>query len=251
MKLFQYVRLWQEHLIKSDADYVVCMDSDMLVVRPFNHIFEFLAQYRVDVAFTYYDGKREVPWGSAEELATTKGEGYVRLQGGMLVMRNTWDAMSWFAWWMSLTRTMLDDIKYGGPSGPRWKALHEEFKGPSQAALAFLITQGEIERMKRVDECCSTVRTVELEAIAPGASAMEVRMLGLPARYINDAESTEDGRLPESVHVVHLKGHWWRTVLPEGHENYWAPTRSYEWNREAFELWRRHHSPYAPRRSQE
>ena len=34
---------------------------------------------------------------------------------------------------------------------------------------------------------------------------VSARMLGLPARYLNDAESTMDGDLPPTVHIAHLK----------------------------------------------
>merc|ERR1712046_361738 len=180
--------------------------------------------------------------GTAEELATTKS-GYVRLQGGLLLMRNNIEALQWFATWTMLTRSMMVDIENDGPQKERWLKLHEEFKGPSQAALAFLLTQGEIEGMRSISECCSTVRSIMLEPLLPGAKEdVEVRMMGLPARYLNDAESTEDCSLPASVHMVHLKGHWWRNVLPEGLTHVVVPTRSYEWNREVFDLWRRHYA---------
>jgi len=245
LKLKQYIRIWQEEVFNSEFSFVVCMDSDMLMAKPFGHVFEHLAQRRADVAFTYYDGKREVPWGTADELATTKGKGYVRLQGGMLVMRNNMEALHWFALWTSLTQSMLSDVQAGVGQQERWQALYKEFKGPSQAALAFLLTQGQMELMQSKEECCSSVRTVMLEALQKGGPDVEVRMLGIPARFLNDAESTEDGTLPKSVHVVHLKGHWWRTVLPDGLEHIVVPTRSYEWNREAFELWRLHHKEFA------
>merc|ERR1739848_14903 len=103
LKLRQYVRLWQSRLLAEGFDYIVCMDSDMLVVKRFDYIFEYLAQRRVDVAFTYYDGRREVPWGERDEVAKTKGKGYVRLQGGMLLMMNTYAALRWFTTWLSLT----------------------------------------------------------------------------------------------------------------------------------------------------
>ena len=54
----------------------------------------------MDVAFSYYDGTRSVPWGSNEELARTKKQGYVRLQGGLLIMRNSVNAIQWFASWV-------------------------------------------------------------------------------------------------------------------------------------------------------
>ena len=41
-------------------------------MKDFAHFFEHLEQRRVDVAFSYYDGTRSVPWGSNEELARTK-----------------------------------------------------------------------------------------------------------------------------------------------------------------------------------
>lgn len=240
-KLKQYVRLWQGQLLHQDFDFVVCMDSDMLVSRPFNHVFELLLQQRIDVAFTYYDGEREVPWGTVEEVSRTRKHGYVRLQGGMLLLRNSYEALRWFAQWLSLTESMIHEINDGGPNAQRWADLREEFKGPSQAALAFLLSQGELERMLDVGACCRQPREVALEPMPHEVQLFHVRMWGIPARYLNDAESTEDGSLPETVHVVHLKGHWWRMVLPEAREDIVAPTRSYAWNREAFELWRRHY----------
>jgi len=245
LKLSQYVRIWQEYLLGQPYDFVVCMDSDMLVVRPFEHVFELLMQRRVDVAFTYYDGKREVPWGTATELARTKRYGYVRLQGGMLLMQNRVQALQWFAQWMSLTQSMLHESYDDGPRGERWRDLHEEFKGPSQAALAFLLTRGDVSQMRDIKACCCVVRKVNLELTHSDSGPVQVRMLGLPARYLNDAESSMDGRLPRSVHVAHLKGHWWRTVLPDAHEHISAPTRTYEWNREVFELWRHHYVAFA------
>jgi len=170
------------------------MDSDMLVVRPFGSAFELLAQRRVDVAFTYYDGKREVPWGSAEDVATTKEHGYVRLQGGMLLMRNGIEALQWFAMWSSLTRNMMLDVENGGPQAERWVAMHKEFKGPSQAALAFLLTQGQLEVMRSILTYCSTVRTVMLPPLRPEGEETAVRMLGIPARYLNDPSPLQMGR---------------------------------------------------------
>jgi len=155
-------------------------------------------------------------------------------------MRNNRAAIQWFAVWDSLTVGALHHKEEEGPSGEKWRDLLQEFKGPSQASLAFLLAQGEVEIMNEVKSCCSRIRTIHLEPLVPDGDEVPVRMFGLPSQYLNDAESTEDGALLSSTHIVHLKGHWWRTVLPEGHEHIETPTRSYEWNREAFELWRKH-----------
>ncbi|CAE8710649.1 unnamed protein product [Polarella glacialis] len=242
VKLSQYVKLWQQRVLDTGVDFVVCMDSDMLVAKPFWHVFEYLEQLRVDVAFSYYDGTRQVPWGSLEEVSLTKG-GFVRLQGGMLVMRNSWQAIQWFALWAHITRTLVHDMEQEGADSERWRMLFKEFKGPSQAALAFLLTRGHVELMGDVSTC-SKVRTIPLQSLHGGEEVVSVRMHGLPSQYLNDAESTEDGSLPPSVHIVHLKGNWWRMVLPQGHEHIEAPTRTYEWNRQAFQLWRRHYATF-------
>lgn len=241
LKLQQYVWLWQTRILPDkNVAFVICMDSDMLLVKPFMHILELLQQLQVDIAFSYYDGSRRVPWGSTDEVAFTK-KGYVRLQGGLLIMRNSIDAIQWFATWKSLTEVTLFHKENEDQLGQRWRDLLEEFKGPSQAALAFLLTQGEVEIMKNATACCSSRRTIELESLRKGGEPFQVAMLGLPSQYLNDAESTEDGLLPSTAHIVHLKGTWWRNVLPEGHLEIQTPTRSYNWNRETYELWQRHH----------
>merc|ERR1740117_1305085 len=111
---------------------------------------------------------------------------------------------------------MLHETENDLPKASKWRELREEFKGPSQAALAFLLTRSDVELMRDERACCSSVRVVELEPRPSDVDQrpVEVRMWGIPAQYLNDAESTEDGRLPATVHVVHLKGHWWRAVLP-------------------------------------
>lgn len=241
LKLQQYVWLWQTRILPDkNVAFVICMDSDMLLVKPFMHILELLQQLQVDIAFSYYDGTRRVPWGSTDEVAFTK-KGYVRLQGGLLIMRNSIDAIQWFATWKSLTEVTLFHKENEDQLGQRWRDLLEKFKGPSQAALAFLLTQGEVEIMKNATACCSSRRTIELESLRKGGEPFQVAMLGLPSQYLNDAESTEDGLLPSTAHIVHLKGTWWRNVLPEGHLEIQTPTRSYNWNRETYELWQRHH----------
>ncbi|CAJ1397727.1 unnamed protein product [Effrenium voratum] len=162
LKLQQYLWLWQRKLLpEKEVDFVICMDSDMLVVKPFLHVFELLQQRQVDVAFSYYDGTRHVPWGSPAELARTKKKGLVRLQGGMLIMRNSVEAIQWFATWKSLTEAALFHKENEGELGDRWRDLLEEFKGPSQAALAFLLTQGDVDIMKDVSACCSSLRSIE------------------------------------------------------------------------------------------
>ncbi|CAE7799488.1 unnamed protein product [Symbiodinium necroappetens] len=241
MKLYQYLWLWRQKLVHiKEIGYILCMDSDMLVVKPFMHFLELLSQLEVDVAFSYYDGTRHVPWGSPEELAFTKQRGFVRLQGGLLIMRNSLEALHWFATWESLTAAVYFQREEEGRLGDRWRALLEDFKGPSQAALAFLLTRSELEVMQNVSQCCNVPRTIELEPLRKGEPPVSINMFGLPTQHVNDAESTEDGTLPKTAHVIHLKGAWWRSVLPEGKKTVTAPTRLYEWNREAFDLWQRH-----------
>ncbi|CAK9080374.1 Putative asparagine synthetase [glutamine-hydrolyzing] [Durusdinium trenchii] len=243
LKLQQYLLLWQTRILPlKEVAFVLCMDSDMVVAKPFMHVFELLQQRQVDIAFSYYDGTREVPWGSTEELAFTKKKGYVRLQGGLLIMRNSLDALQWFATWKSLTEVTLFHNENENDLGQRWRDLLEEFKGPSQAALAFLLTQGEVEKvMKDAATCCSSLRSIELESLRPGGENFRVTMMGLPTQYLNDAESTADGLLPQTAHIVHLKGTWWRNVLPEGRREITTPTRSFAWNWQAFELWHHHY----------
>merc|ERR1712129_460638 len=138
----------------------------------------------------------------SEELAFTKRRGYVRLQDGLLLLRNSHVAILWFARWVLLTRSVLEDES----QRQRWAALLEEFEDPSQAALAFLLAQGKLEIMQRTDLCCSCVRTLTLDPLRPGDGNVSVRVLGLPVRHLNDAEASDDGSLSSSVHVVHLKG---------------------------------------------
>ncbi|CAE7602114.1 ASNS [Symbiodinium natans] len=245
LKLYQYLWLWRHKLVHiKEIAYILCMDSDMLVVRPFMHVLELLSQLEVDVSFSYYDGTRHVPWGTPEELAVTKKRGLVRLQGGLLIMRNSVEALQWFATWESLTESVYFEREAEGHLGDRWRDLLQDFKGPSQAALAFLLTRSELEVMQNVSQCCNTVRVIELAALRKGDPPVPVTMFGLPTQYVNDAESTEDGALPKTAHLIHLKGIWWRSVLPEGKKNVTAPTRTYEWNREAFDLWERHYATF-------
>eukprot|EP00913_Durusdinium_trenchii_P026295 g24673.t1 len=99
----------------------------------------------------------------------------------------------------------------------------------------------EVEKvMKDAATCCSSLRSIELESLRPGGENFRVTMMGR-LDGVNDAESTADGLLPQTAHIVHLKGTWWRNVLPEGRREITTPTRSFAWNWQAFELWHHHY----------
>merc|ERR1711994_212022 len=81
-------------------------------------------------------------------------------------------------------------------------AILKEFKGTSQAALAALIG---LENLKwdACAACGSSPVKVPVED-AGGKICGEARVVGLPARFLNQAESLPDGRLTGDTHILHL-----------------------------------------------
>ena len=81
--------------------------------------------------------------------------------------------------------------------GQKWRDLLEEFKGPSQAALAFLLSQGQLDVMcldfgrpwnelnRKEVTCCNRLRRIELPGgCRLGSLAAGWRPFGLAARHL-------------------------------------------------------------------
>jgi len=106
-----------------------------------------------------------------------------------------------------------------------------EFRGPFQAALAHILGGHNRELLHTnlgLNNCalCGDVRTVAING--PGHDVtrpeFEVDIRGVPARFINQAESLPDGHFYEGLRLFHMKGSWWRECAYGG----WAMCFTFE-----------------------
>lgn len=232
--------------------YFALIDSDMLFVRPLDIFLPdcgsgFEAAPAVDwhAAFTYYDKQFSVPWADSAEAVARTPAGLVRLNCGVALfsLHEPEVVNEFLQQWAGLSEDILKRALAGDR---RSAAFLEEFRGPDQTALAFLLVSLDLTRLSEVlgwDSCSFCGQTIEAMMPFPetrkSSTGMEkpmgIRMHGFLARQLNYAESMPCGRFSRDIHIVHLKGLWWRQVLHTGALNLIEPTRRIEWNRDTWE----------------
>ena len=113
--------------------------------------------------------------------------------------------------------------------------LLEEFKAPNQAAIALIVGTSNL----LYDDCKVCRHTLNLESnpeLATTLGSFSLKVQALPMRYLNQAESLKNGEIPDDLHMLHLKGLWWRILVMEATAHP-TETRCYHWNFEAYVYW--------------
>ena len=113
--------------------------------------------------------------------------------------------------------------------------LLEEFKAPNQAAIALIVGTSNL----LYDDCEVCRHTLNLESnpeLATTLGSFSLKVQALPMRYLNQAESLKNGEIPDDLHMLHLKGLWWRILVMEATAHP-TETRCYHWNFEAYVYW--------------
>lgn len=230
-------------------EYVVIIDSDTLFVKSLERFLPSRSASRVrapwDVAFTYYDREQTVPWGSNRDVSRTRMGG-VRLNSGVQVMRHNIVARAWLQVLHTSSIQMLEAVTEEGGMSDYIRALLDEYKAPTQASIAALIGLDKLV-WETCEVCKGDTIPVELEIpIGDGRIAVvNVNVVGIPARFLNQMESMPDGRFTDDTHIVHLKGDWWRTLVFNQIATVTAH-RTYAWNRDAYFLWADMYAAWAP-----
>ncbi|CAE7713818.1 unnamed protein product [Symbiodinium sp. CCMP2456] len=211
--------------------YVVVIDSDMLFVQQLARFLPREPAAEWEYAFTFYDRQHRVPWGSNEEVAKTRNA-HVRINSGVQIFRYTDGAKAFLN---TLLRATLAAVDAGHVHSERDfpKEVLREFKAPGQAAIAWIVG---LQNLLFEDclVCWPEIISVEIEVSQHEKLAMKIQ--GLPARFLNQAESVGEGSLGPDTHMVHLKGLWWRLLLLNGTAHSTA-TRCLGWNSGAYQLW--------------
>ncbi|CAE7307458.1 unnamed protein product [Symbiodinium sp. CCMP2592] len=216
----------------SGFQYMVFLDSDMLFLQPLDQFLPRWPASEWEYAFTVYDKHHEVPWGTNEEVAQTRN-GFVRFNAGVQFFRYTPGVLLYLR---NLVRITLDFVEQGhvqfADENPLTWYL-EEFKGVSQAAIAWAVGLDYV-----LYEDCQICRPKiqPLQLMSEYGEPFELKIQGLPARQLNQAESVEDGVLTEDTYIVHLKGLWWRILILNSTAHP-IPTRCLAWNSDAHKLW--------------
>ena len=212
-------------------EYMVFIDSDMLFLRDLSRFLprEQLTQW--EYAFTIYDQHHEVPWASNEEVARTRN-GFVRINAGVQLFRYTKGARLYLRNLLEITRMFVRH----GEMREQDDGIHflEEFKGLSQAAIAWFVGSSNL----LFGDCLVCwPEAINFTSVSTGGEPFTLAAQGLPARFLNQAESVADGVLNGDTHLVHLKGLWWRVLLLNATAHSTA-TRCFVWNAAAYELWK-------------
>merc|ERR1711963_1111830 len=156
--------------------------------------------------------------------------GFFRINAGVQILKHTPMARMFLDYLVTMSNHLVkEDEVISGQA-----AILKEFKGTSQAALAALVG---LENLKwdTCVACGGSPISVPIED-NDGKICGHARVVGLPARFLNQAESLPGGRFTNDTHILHLKGTWWRMVM---YINAAVATyhRQYSWNWEAHELW--------------
>ncbi|CAE7255581.1 unnamed protein product [Symbiodinium sp. CCMP2592] len=211
--------------------YVVVIDSDMLFVQQLVRFLPREPAAEWEYAFTFYDRHHRVPWGHNEDVAKTKNA-HVRINSGVQIFRYTDGAKAFLS---TLLRTTLAAVNSGhvhsDPDFP--KDVLREFKAPGQASIAWIVG---LQNLLFEDclVCWPDITSVEIDVSRHEKLVLKIQ--GLPARFLNQAESVVEGSLGPDTHMVHLKGLWWRLLLLNGTAHS-TKTRCLGWNSGAYQLW--------------
>lgn len=223
-----------------DFQYIVTIDSDMLFCKSLERFLPFNQTNgpEWDYAFTVYDREHEVPWGSNEEVAKTKN-GHVRLNAGVQLFKNSGTLVPFLTHYLETIQYVLRWGHAGHGANEDYEnpvaKLLEEFKAPNQAAIALIVGTSNL----LYDDCEVCRHTLNLESnpeLATTLGSFSLKVQALPMRYLNQAESLKNGEIPDDLHMLHLKGLWWRILVMEATAHP-TETRCYHWNFEAYVYW--------------
>eukprot|EP00439_Symbiodinium_sp_Y106_P085707 s828_g29.t1 len=212
--------------------YMVFIDSDMLFLQDLGRFLPREPETTDwEYAFTIYDKDHEVPWGSNEEVAKTRN-GFVRINSGVQLFRYTEGVRLFLSNLLKITRIFM---RYGETkqlAEETW--FLEEFRALNQAAIAWFVGSANL----LYNDCLVCwPRTISFDSVSATGEQFSLSAQGLPARFINQAESVTDGLLSREVHMVHLKGLWWRVLILNATAHSTA-TRCFAWNTGAYDLWK-------------
>ncbi|CAE8610801.1 unnamed protein product [Polarella glacialis] len=258
----------------ADFCYTVIIDSDTLFVKPLGQFLPQYSACKAkgqgqasnlpepdwDVAFTVYDPEFVVPWADDPADAGRTRHGYSRINCGVVLLNvlDTNLAVRFLRKWVLVSEVLMAVDHYDATGEleagqaaevfsespkvwAKWQQeLVKEFRGNDQAGLALLVCAYDTERLQDLlgwgsCQVCAEPVTAQL-SIFHGEREMEIRFKAVPARMLNHPESMRDGLFQPDLHVVHLKGLWWRVILGKGIAGI-TDTRKPYWNRQAVHLW--------------
>jgi len=239
--------------------HAVLLDSDTLIVRPLGRFLNECEsglgrQVDWDLAFTVYDEQFSAPWAADVTEVSRTRNGLSRINAGvvLLSLHQPEVVERFLRSWAEATNWLYTGGEGGlnhsweGADKRLWEHWREEllaeFRGPNQASLALLLSSYDVPALFELigwGTCAACLQAVEARVdLLSGKDVLLVRMRALPARILNHPESMHQGAFPEDLLIVHLKGLWWRTLLPIGGLFFSDPHRKVIWNRDAIALHR-------------
>jgi len=221
-----------------------------------------------DVAFTVYDPDLVPPWAEGAAQVGRTSAGFTRINAGVVLLslasleRACRFLTRWAhaGAWLAFQGKEPSEAEIAGPAeaelrrltsfdGMRplqWQEWHavliDEFRSANQAALALLASSYDVGRLRALlswgesCEMCAATSKAELELL-PASPPFTVRFRALPCSKLNHPESMPGGAFSEELLAVHLKGFWWRAVLPWGLHSAVDPHRKSDWNRDSLLLY--------------
>jgi hypothetical protein len=168
---------WTPFVSRVENDFVVLMDADMLVLRDICPFFE----EQFDIGYTYFDN-HVTDFG---DVSTTKSGKHIRLNTGIILIKNIQKARPFFEQWTNTTVNLLKANRLD---------LIEEWGAADQAALAHIL---------KTDDHSKPV------------FLNNIILKGFPCRFLNEAECVP---VTDNSYVIHYKGRW-RPILPDGNFN--------------------------------
>ena len=165
--------------------------------------------------------------------------GHLRLNAGVQLFKNTPTLLGFLSHYLETIQYVLKwgHISFEGSEENPVAELLAEFKSPNQAAIALIVGTSNLQ-YGNCSVCWPHILHLETrpELATTLGGIFSVRVQGLPVRYLNHPESLKDGEIPDDLHVLHLKGLWWRILVMEATAHP-TETRCYDWNFEAYVYW--------------
>ena len=165
---------WMPFVKRAENNFVVLLDADMLVLRDIRPFFE----EQFDIGYTYFDNHLTA-YG---DVSATKSGNHIRLNTGIILIKNILKARPFFEQWTNTTTNLLkaNDLD-----------LIEEWGAADQAALAQILNTNNHSRPVFIGD---------------------LTFKGFPCRYLNEAECVP---VNDDSYIIHYKGRW-RPILPDG-----------------------------------
>lgn len=202
---------WSPFVNSVENNRMVLMDADMALIKDVRHFFD----DDFDLGYTYFDDHMT----AFGDVSKTKSGKHVRLNTGIILVKDSRKANTFFKKWSRVTNDILKSKR---------NDLMEEWGAADQAALALLLETDDHSGVVDKDG---------------------VKLKGFLCKHLNECECRP---VTEETHVIHYKGRW-RPILPDGTFDRLTEeqreTRNKEICYEQYLIWRGYYDRWSLRRA--